>query len=139
MGINYAKQLPMDRSGNVQQGLPPAASAIGTTSREAGATASSVTGLTVNTTAIEVAAIGSTGFIKWTTQALTASVVSGVGGANYDNVIPKDTYRRFVVPRLVRAQDDASSTIAGLNTGEGLFNAVATMTAGVGSILLIEV
>lgn len=136
MSTNWAKPLPIDRANNPLQAFPAACSAIGVTARDAGAATSSVTNLTENTTIIEVTAAGSTGFIKWTTAALTASVISDATlGPNYDNVIPANSYRRFVVPRLIQSRDQVSS-VTGLNLSEGLFNAVATKTAGVGSILI---
>lgn len=147
MGLDYAKPLARDRSGNGLQEYPAACSAIGVTVTE-NAAASSVMNLTANTTTIEVAAVNNAAFIRWTTKTFTnasGSVISAAGTANFDHVIPKDTYRRFVVPRLTQAIPNWSESstggapsIVGLNTAEGLFNAVATKSAGNGSVLLTE-
>lgn len=144
MGVNYAKAIPMDRNGNELQNYPATCSAIGTTVDE-NALASSVIGFNANTTTIEVTAVGATAYVKWTTKTLTASVISDAGTANFDHTVPKDSMRRFVVPRLTQAIPNwsesslgGSPSIVGLNTSEGLFNAVAIKTNPIGSVMLTE-
>lgn len=140
MSTQYAKPIPFDRNGIPLVDYPPAASAIGTTVRE-NASASSVTSLTANTTAIEVGAIGTGAAIRWAVNQAT-SVITAAGTANFDNFVPVNTVRKFVVPRRVQAipnyQNAGAPSIVGLNTAEGLFANIATISAGIGSVLLTE-
>lgn len=100
------------------------------------ATASSVITVNDNTTDLEVAAIGSTGFVKWIARSdTTASVISSVGGqANFDVIIPAGTVRRLVIPR----ETGGTSSIVGANIQNGLYNRVAYKTGGIGSILTTQ-
>lgn len=100
------------------------------------ATASSVITVNDNTTDLEVAAVGATGFIKWIGRSdTTASVVSSVGGANWDVVIPSGTLRRLVIPRETGG---AGASVVGANVSNGLYNRVAWKTGGPGSILATQ-
>lgn len=140
MAVNYAKPIPKDRNDTPMQEYPPAASAIGTTTRE-NAAISSVTAFTANTTTIEVAAISTGVAIRWATNQ-ASSVVTQATGANFDHIVPVNTVRKFVVPRTVISNqsynNQGSPSIVGLNTGEGLFSAVATISLGTGSVLLTQ-
>lgn len=132
----YANQIPNDVAGNPIQGAGMIVPAIVSTVSE-NATASSVLTLNDNTTDLEVAAIGSTGFVKWIGRADTnASVVSSVGGqANYDVVVPAGTVRRLVIPRETGG---AGASIVGANISNGLYNRVAYKSGGIGSILTTQ-
>lgn len=130
----YANNIPNDTVGNPIQGAAMLIPAIVTTLSE-NATASSVITVNDNTTDLEVAAVGATGFIKWIAKAdTTASVVSSVGGANWDVVIPSGTVRRLVIPR----ETNGTSSIVGANISNGLYNRVAWKTGGPGSILATQ-
>ncbi len=112
--------------------------ALATTTTE-NATVSSVTGFNPNTTVIEVAAITTAAAIKWSNQSnlsATSSVITAVGVANYDNIIPVNTVRKFVVPRSAQALSPQS--VVGLNIQEGLYTGVALKSMGVGSVLLTQ-
>jgi len=99
------------------------------------AAVSSVISLTDRTVQIEVAAVGSTGFLKWIpTTDTQASVVVGAVNPNYDHVIPAGTLRRFVVPQ----ETQGVSSISGANVMNGLYRRVAYMSGGIGSILASE-
>lgn len=132
----YANAIPNDVTGNPIQGagmLVPALISIVSEN----ATASSVITVNDNTTDLEIAAIGSTGFVKWITRSdTTASVISSVGGqANFDVVIPAGTVRRLVIPRETGG---AGSSVVGANVQNGLYNRVAYKTGGIGSILATQ-
>lgn len=130
---NYAKEIPVDRFSNPMQAYPPAASAIGTTTRENGAV-SSVTSFQPNTTVIEVAAIGAGAAIRWATNQ-ASSVVTAAGTANFDHVVTAGTVRPFVVPRTIQGN---TTSVVGLGAQNGLFNGVGTISLGVGSVLLTQ-
>lgn len=138
---NYAKALPRDKDGGLMSQYPAPASALGVYGSE-NATASSVISLTNNTTAIEVAVVG-TGVVgavlRWVGTADTqASVISAAGTANFDHAIPLATgFRRFVVP-IESMPQTAPSIAGGANTQNGLYRRVAIKSIGVASVLLSE-
>lgn len=135
---NYAKQLPKDKNDNLLQEFAVPFPAIRTTAVD-NASTSSVTAVSSITTSLEIAAIGAPAAIKWTTQAnlsATSSVITAAGTANFDNVIPSGTVRRFVMPRNTAGLSMGS--VSGINVQEGLYNAVAAKSMGVGSVLLTE-
>ncbi len=142
---NYARGVPM---GNNQMpfqgnGTPPAIKAIKSTGTENG-TASSMFGLTQDTTAIEIATGGVPAAFKWVTAAnagasVAATSVIAVAGAtaNYDHIIPANTYRRFVVPIEVNNPQGYSSMV-GANIENGLFRWIAWKSLGIGSVFSSE-
>ena len=104
-------------------------------------TASSVISTTHDTTALEIAAVGGTGFMRWVRTGDTqASLVSAVSGANFEHVIPTGTVRRFVIPIEAQATQGQSNTasMVGINRREGLYQRYAIKTAGNASILATE-
>jgi len=139
MAKDYSQRIPSDRDGTPMTGLPVPFPAIVTTAREAAAT-SSVTALNANTTLLEVAAIGGTGYIRWAGNQAASVVAGPTTTANFDNVIPAGTVRQFVIPRSVMAipnyNANGSPSIVGMGQAEGLFRNVATM--GVASVLVTE-
>lgn len=135
---NYARILAKDKSDNHMQDFSVPFPAVRSSSIE-NATTSSVTALSSITTVLEIGAVTQGAAIKWTTQAnltATSSVITVAGTANFDNFIPAGTVRKFVVPRNTQSLSNAS--ISGINVQEGLYNAVAIKTTGIGSVLLTE-
>lgn len=127
----YANNIPNDVAGNDVQGAAMLIPAIVSMTSE-NATVSSVITVNDNTTDLEVAAVGVTGFVKWIARSdTTASVISAAGTANYDVVIPAGTVRRLVIPR----ESGGVSSIVGANIANGLYNRYAIKSAGIGSIL----
>ena len=133
MGMSYARPIPVDRDGAKLQGFPTPTSTLGSVDRE-NASASSVTSLSVHTTVIEVAAVTTAAGIRWAVNQET-SVVTAVSGANFDHIITAGTVRKFVVPRRIQAPQPSA---VGLNIQEGLFNGIATISTGIGSVLLSQ-
>ena len=135
MAINYQRPLPHDRgSGEALQEFAVPFVAIQERVSENAATSSVIT-LNDQTTMLEVAAIGSTGFLKWIpTTDTTASVVSAAASADYDHVIPAGTLRRFVVPQ----ERIGITSIAGANIMNGCYQRVAYKSGGIGSIMTAE-
>lgn len=136
---NYARKLAKDRADNDLQEFAVPFPALVTTARD-NAAASSVTSLNANCTMIEVAAVGGSAAIRWSSASATTSVISAAGTANFDNAIPSNTVRRFVVPRESQAIPNYSGinspSVVGLNVAEGLYTGVATI--GVASVLLTQ-
>lgn len=141
MGINYAKQLPIDGGGNPMQEYPAPFKANARYSTN-NATSSSVITLNDNTTVIEVIANGSPVAVRWIPSTETAavspfaSVITTSGAtANFDHIVPKDTYRRFVSPIEIQGV----SSIVGIGVQAGTYRRVAIMSgAAVSSILVAE-
>lgn len=136
MARNYAGQLPRDNSDGMMQEFPAPITAQARYAAE-NSSASSVITLGHNTVTLELAAVNGPAVVKWIPTTDTgASVISIAGTANFDHVIPKDTYRRFVVPR--ESTPTAYTSIQGVNRGEGLYRRVAIKSIGVASVLVAE-
>lgn len=131
---NYAKILPRDAGGEPLQEFPTPYVALTRTNKE-NASASSVFGLSHNTTVVEVAAIGGPAAIKWiatsdtTASVYTSSTIAGAAGAqiNFDNIIGTGTVRRFVVPK--ESSNVAANSVVGVNRREGLYQRIAVKSA----------
>lgn len=139
MSKDYAKGKPLGNNNVPFYDSPPAFQAVKTSLSE-NASASSILILSSITTAIEVAAIGATAYIKWLTQAqvdssvAATSVISTAAGADFDNVVSKDTLRRFVVPISFNLGLPAGTGNLGANPANGLFTHVAIKTGTIASV-----
>ncbi len=138
---NYAKNHPIDRGQIPLQHYPAACSTLGTIYRD-NASASSVTALTANTTVLEIAAAGVPVGIRWAINQATSIIATAGATANFDNIVAPGEVRRFVVPRrtigIPNYTNDGAPSVVGLNTAEGLFSNVATISLGVGSVMLMQ-
>lgn len=129
------KPLPKDAGNNEMQEFATPFKAIVTTSSE-NATVSSVITLDDNCTTIEVGTVGGPAVIRWVATGDTAgSVISAASGANFDNSVPQNYWRRFAVP-IEKTVLQAS--IVGLNKQYGLYNRIAIKTVGIASVLLTQ-
>jgi hypothetical protein len=118
--INYAKQLPRDKNGEVMEGFPPAFPAIQTVVGVPAA--SSVITLSDSATMIEISTIGAAAaLIHWG----TTSIISSSASASFDNAIPGNSTRRFVIPQQTVGAGDTS--VMGANSANGLYSKVAVM------------
>lgn len=125
--MNYAKELPSDKTGKDLQGHSSPFKAL---EQNGGfAAVSSVITLTADTTVLEVGASGGAGVVmRWVPTTDTAASVVGAGAtANWDNFIPADTYRRFVVPI---EKTVPYPSIQGANATYGLYQRVAFIAVG---------
>lgn len=135
MAVNYASKLPQDQNNAPMNGVSTPFPAGANTYRD-NASTSSVIGLGANTTLIEVTATG-TAAIRWSNQSnltATSSVITTAGSSAFDNVIPANTTRTFVVPRATQG----ISSVVGRNAQEGLYSGVATKTFGIASVIVTE-
>lgn len=132
MSVNYARPVARDKTDSplIPSYIPT--STLGSVNRE-NASASSVTSLTDLTSAVEVTAVGVGAGIRWAVNQAT-SVVTATSGTNFDNIVPVNTTRLFFVPRRTQAVP----SISGINSQEGLFANIATISMGVGSVLLAQ-
>ncbi len=133
---NYAPNLPFTQ-GNVEIQDAPLVSSVQAIRSSENATASSVISLTHNTTALEIAAVGGTGYVRWVrTTDTEASVINIAGTANFGHVIPSGQVRRFIVP--IERHVSAPGSIQGVNRALGLYQRIAWKTQGPASILATE-
>lgn len=141
-GQNYARGIPM---GNNQMPAsyqaPPAVKAVKQYLSE-NATTSSVVTLTMNTTAIEVAAQSAPVALRWVyvaDAATAATSVIAIAGttANFDHIVPQNMVRRFVVPIEVN-NPQGNGSMVGANIENGLFRRLAYKTQGIASVAVTE-
>lgn len=137
--MNYARGKPVGNNSVPFYDSPPPVKAIQRYYSE-NAIASSVITLSPNTTAIEIAAIGSPVVMRWVAVGDTgASVVGSVmASLNYDHAIGTNTVQRFVVPIEVMNTSEGYGSMVGANIANGLYRRVAYKTQAVGSILVAE-
>ena len=132
---NYAPQLGLDKNTHPIQNAPPPASVLAIRTRE-NASASSVISVTHDTTMIEIAAVGGPAGMRWVrTGDTTGSVVTAASGANYSHVVSTGTVRQFVIP--IEATGSGGASVQGVNRAEGLYQRVATISAGAASSVLL--
>ena len=134
---NYAPNLARDKGGEPMQQFNTPSSVVASRASENAITSSVIT-LGHDTTALEIAAVGGTGFMRWVrTGDTTASVVAVAGStANFNHVIPSGTMRRFVVP--IETANVNPGSVQGVNRALGLYQRVAYQTAAAASILTTE-
>lgn len=132
----YAKPLGVDQNNNVNQDGQSPFKALARYDYENGV-ASSVITMTDQTTVLEVAALAQAAVLRWVpTTDTQASVISAATTANYDHVIPQNTYRRFIVP--IETMGTGTQSIQGINRQLGLYQRYAIKTTGIGSVLTAE-
>ena len=135
--LNYAPAMAASKNGIPIQNAPPPTSVLAIVNRE-NASASSVTLISHDTTMLEIAAVGGPAVMRWVRTGDTqASIVSAVSGANFAHVISTGTLRQFVIP--IEAAGSGSASVQGVNRAEGLYQRVATISAGaISSVLLTQ-
>lgn len=140
MSQQYARFLPTDQTGNAMQEFATPFKANARYS-SFNATVSSVITLNDNTTEVEVSAVGQSVAIRWVPATETASVspfasvITAVSGANFDNVVPANYYRRFVVPQ----EGQGVASIVGAGVQAGLYRRMAVISgAAVSSVMVSE-
>lgn len=134
---NYTRPLPRDTGGAAMTGSPSPVLALARYASE-NATVSSVISVSHDTTAIEVATLGTGAAIRWIAAGSDSSSVITVAGStsNFDHTIPPNAVRRFVIPVEVQATNAGS--VVGINRGAGLYQRVAHRTLGIASVFLSE-
>lgn len=116
---------------------PPAVKATVTRMSENAAVSSVIT-MSMNTTAIEIAATATPVLLRWVpTTSTDPSVFGNASVMNYDHIIPANTFRRFVVPIEVNNPQGYSSQV-GANIENGLFRRFAWATPVAGSVYSTE-
>ena len=98
---NYATRIPTDEVGQPLQEFPAPFKAVRQNYID-NAAASTIINIHPDASCIEIANVGSRGaIVRWvpTTETAGVSPFGSVLTTNYDNVIPPNMLRRFVVPK----------------------------------------
>lgn len=136
MGMQYQPALPQDRGMSPMQEFAFPILAKARYGSE-NAVASSVISVTHDTTALTVGAFGTGAVLRWVATTDTqASVISAAGTANFDEIIPPNAVRRFVIP--MERQGTNPGSVQGANRLNGLYQRVAVKSTGIGSVLVAE-
>ena len=135
--VNPYPKLPRDVGQEPMQQYPSPKLALEQTVSE-NATVSSVISVTHDTTALEIATLGTGAAMRWVTTGDTqASIVTVAGStSNFDHVIPPNALRRFAIP--IETQLTNPQSVQGVNRLNGLYQRVAIRTFGIASVFLSE-
>lgn len=120
----YARELPVDKENNPYTVSSPNFPSY--QSQGGSPIASSTLTLSDKTTVVEATAVGGPILLKWGPTSVT--------GTNFDNVIPSNTTRTFVVPQSVAG---VYPSIQGANPANGLYSSVSFKTTAASSIATI--
>lgn len=123
----YASPQPIDRFGNITS--PEQSSAIpAITQVISGALVSSIIALDGRATVLEIATGNGPAGLKWFGSVMgSANINPSVTTANYDNIIPANWIRRFVIPNSVIGVSTAGSIVGGYGSQNGLYTQVAVI------------
>ncbi len=132
---DIAAPLPIDKRGTPYQTATPQASAIARYTSENGASSSVIT-MTEDTTAIEIATGGTPAVMRWVASTDTQASVVAIAGAtaNFDHVIPANTFRRFVLPIDNTLGLPANNSVQGANRANQLYRRFAWKTQVAASV-----
>lgn len=102
------------------------------------ASTSSVISVSHDTVQIEVATGGTAAGLRWVPTTDTAASIITIPGAtaNYDHIIPAAQVRRFAIPLETAGAPQGS--MVGANRLNGLYQRVALISMGVGSVMVSE-
>ena len=124
---NYASPQPIDRNGRetkTEQSSPTTAIA----SNVSGALVSSMIGLDRRATVFEVVTTNGPAGIKWWGSVIgSANIHPSMTTTSFDNAIPPNSIRRFVIPQSVIGTAHIGSVIGGLGDQNGLYFQVTVM------------
>lgn len=124
--LNYASPQPIDRYGNqVQPEQSSAAPAVAT--NISGAIVSSMVALDGRATVIEVMSGNGPVAIKWFGSVIGNNPSPSITAANYDNSLPANWVRRFVIPQSVIGVASSGSVVGGYGSANGLYTQLAVI------------
>lgn len=141
-GKNYAAGSPLGNNQNQVYSAPPSFKAVATTARSTTPTVSSILILSQNTTGVEISSAGGPTVFKWLyrstvdSSVASTSVIATGATADFDHIVPNDTYRRFVIPQAVNNPQGYGSFVGG-NVENGLYTHIAYAGLAAASIVSI--
>lgn len=123
----YADPQPVDRFGNATQ--PEQSSPkVALRTDVSGGLVSSIIALDGRATVIEVATGNGPAAIKWFGSVIGANPNPSVTGTNYDNAMPANWIRRFVIPQSTAGVSTVGSVVGGYGSMNGLYTQVAVIS-----------
>jgi len=125
---NYARPQPQDRFGN-QIGTEQASSAAPAyATNVSGALLSSIIALDNRATVLEVVTGNGPAGLKWFGSVIgSANIHPSITTTTYDNAIPPNSIRRFVIPQSVIGRAHIGSLVGGVGAQNGLYPQVAVI------------
>lgn len=144
--MTYINSLPRDKSNEAMQDFPAPVRAVTSVMMRENAVVSSVLLLDQNASHIEVNAIGGAIAIRWVTQAELptvsprGSVIASGLGANFDHIIPANSYRRFAIPKELGGVGPGGVANPGIGSVQGSYSRLAQINAGItpASVLIVQ-
>lgn len=123
----YADPQPIDRFGNEVQ-PEQASNKVALVTNVSGAIVSSMIGLNDNATVLEVSTGNGPVALKWFGSVMGSdNIHPSVTTSNFDNAIPANWTRRFVIPQSVIGTATIGSVIGGYRRMNGLYHQVAVI------------
>lgn len=146
MGYQYINPLPRDKTGEAMQEFPAPVRARASVMLRENAVASSVMLLDQNASHVEVNAMGGAIAIRWVAATETptvsprASVIASGLGANFDHLIPANSYRKFAIPKETGGVGPGGVANAGIGSVYGLYSRLAQINASTApaSVLVVQ-
>src|ERR1051325_1158774 len=125
--LSYAAAQPQDRFGNqVQPEQATASTAIA--SIVSGALLSSMVALDGRATVVEIATGNGPAGIKWWGSVIgSANIHPSMTTSSFDNVVPANWIRRFVIPPSIIGVATAGSIVGGMGAMNGLYTNLTVM------------
>lgn len=142
----YVNPLPTDKNQNALQEFAAPVRAITSVMMIENDVVSSVLLLHPEATHVEVNAVGGPIAIRWVRSTETptvsprGSVIASGLGANFDHMIPANSYRRFAVPRETGGVGPGGVANAGIGSVYGLYHRLGHINGGntPASILVVQ-
>lgn len=123
----YADPQPTDRFGNIVR-TEQSSSDIAYTQAVSGALLSSIVALDGRSTVLEVTTGNGPAGIKWWGSVIGSdNIHPSMTATNFDNAIPANSIRRFVIPQSVIGIAHIGSVIGGFGKQNGLYHQVTVM------------
>lgn len=128
----YADPQPIDRFGNIVR-TEQSSNDVAYTTNTSGALLSSIIALDGRATVLEVTTGNGPAGIKWWGSVIGNNPNPSMLTTNYDNAIPANTVRRFVIPQSVIGVANIGSVVGGYGAMNGLYTQVTVMPLGAGA------
>lgn len=146
MTYQYINPIPHDKTGTALQDFPAPVRARTSVMMIENDVVSSVLLLDQNATHVEVNAVGGPIAIRWVAATETptvsprGSVIASGLGANFDHMIPANSYRRFAIPKETGGVGPQGVANAGIGSVYGLYHRLGHVNGGAtpASILVVQ-
>lgn len=128
MANSYAREQPVDRFNNQVRAEQASAAAPAYATNVSGALLSSMIALDGRSTVLEVTTGNGPAGIKWWGSVVgSANIHPSMTTTNFDNAIPPNSIRRFVIPQSIAGIANIGSIVGGEGAKNGLYFQVTVM------------